>query len=602
MNSCLCGQHATGSIPVPPRSGYKIPSQRCLPLRCLSSNPNSNATTGSVTEAGREQVPPPSRTLRIREIRTGGSIRIGHPKGSGGRDTQHDIKQRLGELFLPDGYPSSVSIDYLDYQLWSVPCHITGWLSHSLTTSSLLQAVGISAGPVGTTLTAAAIKWIIKDGIGAAGKFIVGGKLGLEFDDDPRRWRMYAELMTTVGLALEVATLVYPPYFLVLASTGNFAKAVGKGMGKPVFRRVKEALSGRSQTRNCSSYPAGPRVIQTHFAVSDNVGVIQTHFAVANNVGSVAAKEEIWEVAGQLTGYAASVLVLQALESSGSSLYTLVGLWAAIQGVHVALRYKALKQLSFATLNQKRACMLTSAHTSGQPLPGVAELNRVEPIWTPASAMDPVVKLGCSLKQAFGDSFEGHAGVISLVLQQPDNSSRSELGVGTALFNAPSTNDSSSELGDGTGSFNAPSTNGLSSELGGGTGLSNAPSTSGRSAEELGPVSEAGPCHAWTRELELYFRLYEQEQYILVWRDSKAYVVLKEEAEPEDILRSVWQAAWLNGHAKERLHMMGPSYADLTLSTHDVCAPHPSAPYVPSATDDMAVAVVWAARQRVLQQ
>ncbi len=106
--------------------------------------------------------------------------------------TTQQVTARLKALFLPDGYPNSVTNDYLDYQLWTVPAHITGWLSHSLTTSSLLKAVGISTGPVGATAAAAAIKWILKDGIGAMGRYLVGGRLGLEFDADPRRWRMMA--------------------------------------------------------------------------------------------------------------------------------------------------------------------------------------------------------------------------------------------------------------------------------------------------------------------------------------------------------------------------------------------------------------------------
>jgi hypothetical protein len=106
--------------------------------------------------------------------------------------TTQQATARLKALFLPDGYPSSVTDDYLAYQLWTVPAHITGWLSHSLTTSSLLKAVGISAGPLGATAAAAAIKWILKDGIGAMGRYLVGGRLGLEFDADPRRWRMVA--------------------------------------------------------------------------------------------------------------------------------------------------------------------------------------------------------------------------------------------------------------------------------------------------------------------------------------------------------------------------------------------------------------------------
>jgi hypothetical protein len=58
-------------------------------------------------------------------------------------------------------------------------------------------------------------------------------------------------------------------------------QALGKGMGKPVFR------------------------------------VIQTHFARAQNVGAVAAKEEVWEVVAQMAGLVASVAMLRALEGSG---------------------------------------------------------------------------------------------------------------------------------------------------------------------------------------------------------------------------------------------------------------------------------------------
>lgn len=69
------------------------------------------------------------------------------------------------------------------------------------------------------------------------------------------------------GLALELATSLYPSHFLVLAGAGNFTKALGKGMGRPVFR-----------------------VIQTHFAAADNVGAVRpprTRRAVT--MGSVVA-------------------------------------------------------------------------------------------------------------------------------------------------------------------------------------------------------------------------------------------------------------------------------------------------------------------------
>jgi hypothetical protein len=61
-------------------------------------------------------------------------------------EQQQVLLDALRTLYLPAGFPSSVTDDYLAYQLYTIPAHITGWLSSSLTTSSLLKAVGINAG------------------------------------------------------------------------------------------------------------------------------------------------------------------------------------------------------------------------------------------------------------------------------------------------------------------------------------------------------------------------------------------------------------------------------------------------------------------------
>ena len=85
----------------------------------------------------------------------------------------------------------------------------------------------------------------------------MGGRLGNVFDEDPKRWRMTAEVFATMGLALEIATTFWPQYFVALAGAGNFSKAVGKGLGAPCFHTVRN------------------------------------HFAASNNVGDVAAKEQV---------------------------------------------------------------------------------------------------------------------------------------------------------------------------------------------------------------------------------------------------------------------------------------------------------------------
>lgn len=51
-----------------------------------------------------------------------------------------------------------------------------------------------------------------------------GGQFGNLFDDDPKQWRMYADLIGSAGSIFDLSTQLYPAYFLQLASLGNLAK------------------------------------------------------------------------------------------------------------------------------------------------------------------------------------------------------------------------------------------------------------------------------------------------------------------------------------------------------------------------------------------
>lgn len=237
---------------------------------------------------------------------------------------------------------------------------------------------------------------------------------------------MIAEFVTTTGLALEIVTAIFPGNFLVLASTGNFVRAVGKGLQKPVFR------------------------------------VIQNHFAATGNVGSVAAKEEVWEVCSQLVGYALSVVVLQQLEKANiDSWEPLVGFWVVIQALHVALRYRALSVLRFTYINRKRAALLALDHVRGRALEGPDSL--IEPLLAPASSVGVAATLGCSIEDAWL-GLTPHPQEVQDVLQQ-----------------------------------------------------------------------------------------YAGEAYALVWQQPSrhAYVLLKPDAGGRDLLRALWQAAWLTHHGTQ---------------------------------------------------
>lgn len=224
----------------------------------------------------------------------------------------------------------------------------------------------MGAGPAEVTAAAASIKWLTRDGLGAMGRLVVGVRGGVQIDEDPRLWRMVAEAVATLGLALEVLSQFRPgavAWFLALAGGGTFLRAMGKGLGRPSFR------------------------------------VIQTHFAAGCNVGDVAAKEEIWEVTGQLTGLGLSVALLSTLEDVKSPA-TVMGVWGLVQGIHVALRLQSLRQLQMGTINYKRAVILIRDFLAGKEVPSVADCCARESIASWDGVSQPQARIGCTLEEA----------------------------------------------------------------------------------------------------------------------------------------------------------------------------------------------------------
>uniref|UniRef100_J3KWA9 Protein root UVB sensitive 5 n=1 Tax=Oryza brachyantha TaxID=4533 RepID=J3KWA9_ORYBR len=278
-------------------------------------------------------------------------------------DANSLIPRAIKDFVLPAGFPGSVSDDYMEYMLWQLPTNVTGWICHTLVTSTLLKAVGVgSFTGTSAAASAAAIRWVSKDGIGAFGRLLIGGGFGTLFDDDPKKWRMYADFIGSAGSIFELITPLYPGYFLPLASLGNLAKAVGRGFRDPSFR------------------------------------VIQNHFAKSGNLGEVAAKEEVWEVGAQLLGLSIGILIM---DTAGikSSYSTLASTWLSIRLLHLWFRYQSLSVLKFRTVNLKRARILVRSHVAHHMVPDYKTCNEEENILTWERFLHPQISFGVPMER-----------------------------------------------------------------------------------------------------------------------------------------------------------------------------------------------------------
>ncbi|KAM0865136.1 hypothetical protein ACQ4PT_043478 [Festuca glaucescens] len=280
--------------------------------------------------------------------------------------TNSSIPRAIRDFVLPAGFPESVSDDYLQYMLLQFPTNVTGWICYTLVTSSLLKAVGVgSFTGTSAAASAAAIRWVSKDGIGAFGRILIGGRFGTLFDDDPKKWRMYADFIGSAGSIFDLTTPLYPGYFLPLASLGNLAKAVGRGFRDPSNR------------------------------------VIQNHFSKSGNLGEIAAKEEVWEVGAQLLGLSIGVLILDT-PGIQSSYSTLTLTWLGVRLLHLWFRYQSLIVLKFRTVNLKRARILVRSHVAHHTVPGYVACNEGENILTWERFLRPQISFGVPMERMLG--------------------------------------------------------------------------------------------------------------------------------------------------------------------------------------------------------
>lgn len=74
--------------------------------------------------------------------------------------------------------------------------------------------------------------------------------------------------------------------------------------------------------------------------------------------------------------------------------------------------------------------------------------------------------------------------------------------------------------------------------------------------EALGGMggTDGGTSSGQAALLEQLVQLYAGERYMLNWHGGAACVLLQEEARPQDLLRAMWQAAWLEQAAQQQQH------------------------------------------------
>ncbi|GBG29369.1 BTB/POZ and MATH domain-containing protein 3 [Hondaea fermentalgiana] len=202
---------------------------------------------------------------------------------------------------LPKNYNVSVGPRYIEYVQWSMAAGVVGTTSGVISMQSLLMAVGLGQGAIPT---AAALNWILKDGLGQLGGVLFASSVNQRFDAEPKRWRLKAAAILDASILLEVATPWFPQYFLPIASIANIGKNVG------------------------------------WLAASATRANIHRSFMREENLGDITGKAGSQTIASSVIGTGVGITVSSLV---GSTTSTLLLTTAALSALHMTLLYKSLQ-------------------------------------------------------------------------------------------------------------------------------------------------------------------------------------------------------------------------------------------------------------------
>lgn len=241
-------------------------------------------------------------------------------------------------LLLPEGFPGSVTADYLDYSLWRGVQGVASQISGVLATQALLYAVGLGKGAIPT---AAAINWVLKDGIGYLSKIMLS-KYGRHFDVNPKGWRLFADLLENAAFGMEMLTPAFPHLFVLIGAVA--------GAGRSAAALIQAA------TRSC--FYAG--------------------FAAQRNFAEVIAKGEAQGMVSKSIGIMLGIALANSIGTS-----TTLGLssFCLITWIHMYCNLKSYQCIQLRTLNPYRASLVFSEYLLSGQAPPIKDVNDEEPLF-----------------------------------------------------------------------------------------------------------------------------------------------------------------------------------------------------------------------------
>ncbi|XP_075678718.1 RUS family member 1 [Dermatophagoides pteronyssinus] len=255
------------------------------------------------------------------------------------------LKRILKKAFLPNGYPQSVSNDYLEYQCWDSIQAFCSSIMNNLATQALFKGVGV--GDSSATVLAATITWILKDGTSIIGSLIFATIQCTQMDSNCKHWRLFADLINDLAILIDLLSPIFIGHYftIIQCCSGILRSLVGIAGGA-----TRAALT--------------------------------QHQAKCNNMADVSAKDQSQERIVNLIALIFSLIFIPFVSDQPILIWTMFTVFTT---GHIYSNYRAVRSVRIEVFNKKRlAIFLDNFHfnnnNSNKNL-SIDSINREENVW-----------------------------------------------------------------------------------------------------------------------------------------------------------------------------------------------------------------------------
>ncbi|XP_033827493.1 RUS1 family protein C16orf58 homolog [Periophthalmus magnuspinnatus] len=277
-------------------------------------------------------------------------------EGPGGH-TGTGLRNLFKSVFLPQGFPESVSTDYLQYQLWDTAQAFCSSLSGTLATQASLRGVGV--GNQEATVAAATATWILRDGTGMLGRILFAWRKGTKLDSEAKKWRLFADVLNDIAMFMEILAQFFPTFFLLIICTAG------------VFKSIVGVAGGATRA------------------------ALTVHQARRDNMADISAKDGSQETLVNLAGLLVSLLLIPLITDNAPLTLLLFTLFTVL---HLVSNFKAVRAVIMETFNEARLEVVWQNFVQNQEILTPREANEMEPVFSWFSGTAPI-RLGVSLQQ-----------------------------------------------------------------------------------------------------------------------------------------------------------------------------------------------------------